>query len=96
MRLVCYLPCLYAALNPSGRSGNRPEGFGHSRAPVGIHKPRERAAMPTRRIFELVIVTGFLLFPATRVVRLWAKRQLGSQPEGSLMHGIGEVVVTVL
>ena len=45
---------------------------------------------------ELTIVVGFLLFPATRVVRLWAKRQLGSQPEGTLMHGIGEVVVTVL
>ena len=52
--------------------------------------------MPTRRIFELIIITGVLLFPARQTVRLWAKRQLGSQPEGTLLHGIGEVVVTVL
>jgi len=52
--------------------------------------------MPTRRIMELTVIIGFLLFPATRVVRLWAKRQLGSQPEGSIMHGVGQVVVTVL
>jgi hypothetical protein len=52
--------------------------------------------MPTRRIFELVVITGVLLFPARATVRLWAKRQLGSQPDGSLLHGIGEVVVTVL
>ena len=54
------------------------------------------AALPTRRIFELVVITGVLLFPARATVRLWAKRQLGSQPEGSVLHGIGEVVVTVL
>lgn len=52
--------------------------------------------MPTRRIFELVIITGVLLFPARQTVRLWAKRQLGSQPDDSLLHTIGEVVVTVL
>ena len=52
--------------------------------------------MPTRRIFELIVITTVLIFPARATVRLWAKRQLGSQPEGSLMHGIGEVVVTVL
>jgi len=51
--------------------------------------------MPTRRIMELTVIVGFLLFPATRVVRLWAKRQLGSQPEGSI-NGVGQVVVTVL
>jgi hypothetical protein len=58
--------------------------------------PQEGGPMPTRRIFELVIITGVLLFPARATVRLWAKRQLGSQPDGSLLHGIGEVVVTVL
>lgn len=52
--------------------------------------------MPTRRIMELVIITTVLIFPARQTVRIWAKRQLGSQPEGSIMHGIGEVVVTVL
>jgi len=52
--------------------------------------------MPTRRIFELIVITGVLLWPARATVRLWARRQLGAQPEGSVMHGIGEVVVTVL
>ena len=52
--------------------------------------------MPTRRIFELIIITGVLLFPARATVRLWAKRQLGSTSEDSLMHTIGEVVVTLL
>jgi hypothetical protein len=52
--------------------------------------------MPTRRIFELVIVTTVLIFPARSTVRTWAKRQLGSQPENSVLHTIGEVVVTVL
>lgn len=52
--------------------------------------------MPTRRIFELVVITTVLIFPARATVRLWAKRQLGSQPEGSVMHGIGQVVVTIL
>jgi len=54
------------------------------------------ALVPTRRTFELIVIVGVLLFPARATVRLWAKRQLGSQPEGSVLHGIGEVVVTVL
>ena len=52
--------------------------------------------MPTRRIFELVVITGVLLFPARATVRLWAKRQLGSQPEGSVLHGVAEVAVILL
>jgi hypothetical protein len=83
--------CVYAGLDPS------------ILAPMRGHLPRDRgtltdleAALPTRRIFELVVITGVLLFPARATVRLWAKRQLGSQPAGSVLHGIGEVVVTVL
>jgi hypothetical protein len=52
--------------------------------------------MPTRRIFMLVIVTGVLLFPARATVRQWGRRQLAVNPEGTVMHGVGEVVVTVL
>lgn len=52
--------------------------------------------MPTRRIFELTVIVGVLLMPARATVRLWAKRQLGARPEGSFLHGVGEVVVTVL
>jgi hypothetical protein len=52
--------------------------------------------MPTRRIFELMIITGVLLLPARATVRLWGKRQLGAQPDGSALHTLGEIVVTVL
>jgi hypothetical protein len=52
--------------------------------------------MPTRRIFELMIVTGVLLLPARATVRLWCKRQLGARPEGSILHTVGEVGVIVL
>lgn len=52
--------------------------------------------MPTRRIFELVLVTGVLLWPARATVRTWGKKQLAAQPGGSVLHGVGEVLVTVL
>ena len=52
--------------------------------------------MPTRRIMELTVIVGVLLLPAVSAVKFWAKRQLGAQPDGSLMHTVGEVVVTVL
>ena len=52
--------------------------------------------MPTRRIFELMIITGVLLMPARATVRLWGKRQLGARAEGTPLHVLGEIVVTVL
>jgi len=66
------------------------------RVRAGDTSQRKERPVPTRRIMELVIITTVLIFPARATVRLWAKRQLGSQPEGTLLHGIGEVVVTVL
>jgi len=52
--------------------------------------------MPTRRIFELMIVTGVLLRPAFGVTLLWARRTLSTQPQGAVTHAIAEVVVNVL
>lgn len=52
--------------------------------------------MPTRRIFELVVITNVLFWPARSTVRLWGKKQLASQTPGTFMHGVGEVVVTLL
>ena len=52
--------------------------------------------MPTRRIFELMIVTGILLWPARATVRMWGRRQLAVHQEGEFLHGVGEVLVTVL
>jgi hypothetical protein len=52
--------------------------------------------MPNRRGFLLVVVTVTLMFPARATVRAWGKRQLLSKQPGSVLHGAGEVVVTVL
>ena len=54
------------------------------------------AAMPTRRIFELVVVTGVLLWPARATMRTWFKRQMAIHQEGDLMYDVGVVGVTVL
>jgi hypothetical protein len=53
-------------------------------------------AMPTRRIFELTVIVGVLLWPARATVRTWGKRMLGSAQPGSLAHNAGQVVVTIL
>jgi hypothetical protein len=52
--------------------------------------------MPTRRIFELIVITNVLFWPARSTVRLWGKKQLAVQQPGSIMHGVGEVLVTLL
>jgi hypothetical protein len=52
--------------------------------------------VPTRRIFELVIVTNMLFWPARATVRLWGKKQLATSQPGSIWHGVGEVIVTIL
>lgn len=44
----------------------------------------------------LTVVVGTLLFPARATVRQWGRRQLAVQQEGSVLHGVGEVLVTVL
>ena len=52
--------------------------------------------MPNRRVFMLIVITGTLLFPARQTVRGWARRQLIARQPGSVLHGAGEVVVTIL
>ncbi len=52
--------------------------------------------MPTRRIFELIVVTNILFWPARATVRTWGRKQLAAAQPGSVMHGIGEVIVTLL
>jgi hypothetical protein len=44
---------------------------------------------------EVAIVVAVLVHPAMGLIRLWAAKTLGSQPEGSFAHGVAEVV-TVL
>jgi hypothetical protein len=44
----------------------------------------------------LTVIVGALLMPARSTVRAWGKRQLIAREPGSVLHGAGEVVVTIL
>jgi len=46
-----------------------------------------------------MLMTGMvvvLAVPALGAVKHWGRRQLAIRPEGSLMHGVGEIIVTVV
>ena len=51
--------------------------------------------MPTRRIFEVALVVAILAHPAWGLVRLWAAKTLGTQPDGSIPNDVAKVI-TVL
>jgi len=51
--------------------------------------------MPTRRIFELIIVVDVLLWPARSTVKTWGRKQLAIRPPGTVMHAVGQAVVTI-
>jgi hypothetical protein len=57
---------------------------------------RYHGRMPNRRGFLLIVITVTLMFPARATVRAWGKRQLMAKAPGTVLHGAGEVVVTVL
>lgn len=48
--------------------------------------------MPTRRIFELTLVTIVLARPAFGLVHLWAMKQKAKASEGSVGYKFAEVV----
>jgi len=52
--------------------------------------------MPNRRTFYLVALMIVLSYPAEQTVRQWGRRQLAVHQEGTIMHGVGEVLVTIL
>lgn len=52
--------------------------------------------MPTRRVFELMVVTVILATPALGTVKLWAKKTLATHDQGTLSHGVGEILVVLL
>lgn len=52
--------------------------------------------MPTRRIFYMTVMVAVLVHPAARTVKFWGRRQLAIRQPGSIMHGVGEVLVTIL
>lgn len=55
----------------------------------------EVTPLPTRRIFELMIITAVLVRPAIGLVHLWAKKTLDTHEPGTLLHGVAEIA-TVL
>ena len=51
--------------------------------------------MPTRRIFELTVVTAILIRPTLGLIHLWSVKTLQSQPAGSIMHGVAQIGVVL-
>lgn len=52
--------------------------------------------MPTRRIFELMIVVAIAVRPAFGLAHMWAVKALGTSPEGSIVHKTGEIVSVIV
>jgi hypothetical protein len=52
--------------------------------------------MPTRRVMELIVIVNVLFWPAKGTVKLWCRKNLQQYEPGSVMHGIGEIGVTLL
>lgn len=52
--------------------------------------------LPTRRIFELAIVTAILVRPAFGLVHLWGLKTLNTTDEGSILHGVAEIVTVLV
>ena len=48
--------------------------------------------MPTRRTFELMIVTVALARPVFGSVRLWSVRTMANTEPGSVLHTVAEVL----
>jgi hypothetical protein len=52
--------------------------------------------MPTRRIFELMLVTAVLVRPAFGLIHLWARKTLDNQEPGTILHGVAEIVTVII
>ena len=55
-----------------------------------------RARMPTRRIFELIIVTVALWDVAKGTIRIWTRKTWGATQPGSLAHDTADIVSVFL
>lgn len=82
------------------RSRGRPTLWGtpHPTGSEHDHKPPADTGdtMPTRRIFELMIVTAILVRPAFGLVHLWAAKTLNNPEVGPLAHGAAEIVTVLI
>ena len=52
-------------------------------------------AMVNRRGFLLILMMIVLSYPAEQTIHTWGRRQLAVNPEGSMMHAVGEVITAV-
>lgn len=52
--------------------------------------------MPTRRIFELVLVTSLAMRPVFGMVRLWAAKTMAEQQRGGVAHGVAEIATVIV
>lgn len=92
------------------RQCERPQVSGWSGSTVDRQKPRSTVpgvtlplslsrlvgSMPTRRIFEVMLVVAILARPAFGLIHLWAAKTLGTQPEDSIAHGAAEIVAVLV
>jgi hypothetical protein len=51
--------------------------------------------VPTRRILELIVVTGIAMRPVFGMVRLWSRKTLDNSTAGSVSHGVAEILTVV-
>lgn len=47
--------------------------------------------MPTRRTFELVVITIVLMQPVLAMAKLWSVKTMGTAKEGTVLHGAGQI-----
>lgn len=51
--------------------------------------------MPTRRTFELIIITVALMKPAMAMVHLWGLKAYREANPGTVKHGAAEIITVV-
>jgi hypothetical protein len=56
----------------------------------------EESPMPTRRIFELMIIVAIAVRPAFGLAHLWAVKALNTSDPGSVSHGTAEIVSVIV
>ena len=51
--------------------------------------------MPTRRIFELVLITSLAMRPVFGMLHLWSSKTMASGRRGDVLHGAAEVAAVI-
>lgn len=44
----------------------------------------------------MALMTAVLVHPASQTVKFWGRKQLAVRAPGTILHGVGEVLVTIL